>query len=191
MAANVITGAKAKIRIPGKGIVGYATGISIQENTLNGRVESLGYIDSREIVPISRNVTVQCSMIRIFNQYNNTTDNQYTDAASGDGDVNTVDERNMINSSASSADADNTLSRRTTSVLNTPYFDLEVFDSSHATPAAGELVSKSAMYTVKNCKISSQNIVVDRASLMGVQVVLDAEYLIRHNATNNIGVIGS
>jgi hypothetical protein len=182
MSANVITGAKAKIRIPGKGIVGYATGISIQENTLNGRVESLGYIDSREIVPISRNVTVQCSMIRIFNQYNDTEKFQYTDATSGDGNLNTVDERNMINTN----DATQTLSARTRNVLNTAYFDLEVFDSSHAN--AGD-AAKAAMYTVKNCKIASQNIVVDRASLMGVQVVLDAEYLVRHNASGNIGTI--
>jgi hypothetical protein len=182
MAANVITGAKAKIRIPGKGIVGYATGISITENTLNGRVESLGYIDSREIVPISRNVQVQCSMIRIFNQYNDTTNFRYNDAASGDGNTNTIDERNMINSSIVDQ-ATNTLSARTTDVLNQPYFDLEIFDSSNATSADS---AKAAIYTVKNCKIASQNIVVDRASLMGVQVVLDAEYLVRHSAGGNI-----
>lgn len=174
MPANVITGAKAKIRIPGVGIIGYATGISIQENTLNGRVESLGYIDSREIVPISRNVTVQCSMIRIFNAYNDTANFIYTDTASGDD--KTIDDRRLVNTHDQDMPTatDPTLSARTNSVLNTKYFDLEVFDSSQAT-------DKKALYTVKNCKIASQNIVVDRASLMGVQVVLDAEYLIRYS----------
>ncbi len=176
MGANVITGAKAKIRIPNVGIIGYATGISIQENTLNGRVESLGYIDSREIVPISRNVTVQCSMIRIFNAYNDTANFKYSDAASGDGNTNTIDDRRLVNTFDQElpTQADPTLSARTFGVLNTPYFDLEVFDSSQSDV-------KKAMYTVKNCKIASQNIVVDRASLMGVQVVLDAEYLIRYS----------
>ncbi len=175
MGANVITGAKAKIRIPGVGIIGYATGISIQENTLNGRVESLGYIDSREIVPISRNVTVQCSMIRIFNAYNDTQNHKYSDPNSGD-DV-TIDDRKLVNTHDQDAPdgADPTLSARTFRVLNTPYFDLEVFDSSQSDRKL------ATMYTVKNCKIASQNIVVDRASLMGVQVVLDAEYLIRYS----------
>jgi hypothetical protein len=185
MPANVITGAKAKIRIPGKGIIGYATGISISENTLNGRIESLGYIDSREIVPISRSVTAQCSMIRIFNQYDVATADRhvYNDTASGDGNSQTSDERDMLNTSTASLN----LSSRTTNALNVPYFDLDIFDSSNGTTGKE---GTALIYTVKNCRIASQNIVVDRASLMGVQVTLEAEYLIRHDAGANIGRIG-
>ncbi len=175
MSANVITGAKAKIRIPGVGIVGYATGISITENTLNGRVESLGYIDSREIVPISRNVQVQCSTIRIFNKYNIPANKQYNDEASGDGNNNTTDEGFMLNSLNQGGGNAETLASRTTQALTKEYFDLEIIDSSST-----ENEKYIRIYTVKNCRIASQNIVVDRNSLMGVQVVLDAEYLIRH-----------
>jgi hypothetical protein len=184
MPANVITGAKAKIRIPTIGIVGYATGISITENTLNGRVESLGYIDSREIVPISRNVQVQCSTIRIFNKYNDPVNKKYTDEGSGDGSLGTTDEGFMLNSLNSGDNFAQQLKTRTDAVLQKQYFDLEIIDSSST-----EAEKFIRIYTVKNCRIASQNIVVDRNSLMGVQVVLDAEYLIRHEADGTQRII--
>ena len=161
--ANVITGAKAKITINGA-VVGYATGISISENTLNGRVESLGYIDSREIVPISRNVQVMATMIRIFDTYVGSAGNGIQGLAGGD-----TDDNGFLNTSAV---VSRSIEDRTRDVLNKAYFDIQVIDSSSA--------NGDPIYTVKNCKISSQNIVVDRASLMGVQVMMDAEYLVRH-----------
>jgi hypothetical protein len=161
--ANVITGAKAKITINGA-VVGYATGISIAENTLNGRVESLGYIDSREIVPISRNVQVMATMIRIFDAYVGNAGNGIQGVAGGD-----TDDNGFVNSAAV---VERTIEDRTRDVLNKAYFDIQIIDSSSS--------DNKVIYTVKNCKISSQNIVVDRASLMGVQVMMDAEYLVRH-----------
>ena len=161
--ANVITGAKAKITIDGN-VVGYATGISIAENTLNGRVESLGYIDSREIVPISRNVQVMCTMIRIFDAYANSQAPGRLGFNGGETDDNGFVNSSNVNSRS--------IEDRTRDVLNKQYFDIEIVDSSSA--------GLNKIYTAKNCKIASQNIVVDRASLMGVQVMCDAEYLVRH-----------
>ena len=163
--ANVITGAKAKITIDGN-VVGYATGISISENTLNGRVESLGYIDSREIVPISRNVQVMCTMIRIFDAYANSQAPGRLGFNSGETDDNGFVNSSQVNSRS--------IEDRTRDVLNKQYFDIEILDSASA--------GLNKIYTVKNCKIASQNIIVDRASLMGVQVMCDAEYLVRHIA---------
>ncbi len=161
--ANVITGAKAKITINGA-VVGYATGISIAENTLNGRVESLGYIDSREIVPISRNVQVMATMIRIFDAYIGATGNGVPSVFGGD-----TDDNGFVNTATV---VSRSIEDRTRDVLNKAYFDIQIIDSSSS--------DNKVIYTVKNCKISSQNIVVDRASLMGVQVMMDAEYLVRH-----------
>ncbi len=161
--ANVITGAKAKITINGA-VVGYATGISIAENTLNGRVESLGYIDSREIVPISRNVQVMATMIRIFDAYVGNAGNGIQGVAGGD-----TDDNGFVNSATT---VERTIEDRTRDVLNKAYFDIQIIDSSSA--------DNKVIYTVKECRISSQNIVVDRASLMGVQVMMDGMYLVRH-----------
>jgi hypothetical protein len=161
--ANVITGAKAKITINGA-VVGYATGISIAENTLNGRVESLGYIDSREIVPISRNVQVMATMIRIFDAYIGAAGNGVPSVFGGD-----TDDNGFVNTATV---VSRSIEDRTRDVLNKAYFDIQIIDSSSS--------DNKVIYTVKNCKISSQNIVVDRASLMGVQVMMDAEYLVRH-----------
>lgn len=65
--SDLITGAKALISMNGK-VSGYATGIVVQEAIINGRVETLGTIDTREIEPISRIVTGSMSFMRIFNQ---------------------------------------------------------------------------------------------------------------------------
>ena len=164
--ANVITGAKAKITIDGT-VVGYATGISISENTLNGRVESLGYIDSREIVPISRNVQVMCTMIRIFNAYTG------VDQNGGVLSTNDTDDNGFVNTAQVINDP---IENRTRSVLNKRKFNIEIIDSSLGSN------DNNIIYTVVGCRIASQNIVVDRASLMGVQVMMDAEYLVRHQS---------
>ena len=183
MPANVITGAKAKVRINGI-VVGYATGINVTETTLNGRVESLGYIDSREITPISRTVTGTCSLIRIFNGTIGPIGDQqnlrgYSDVSGGE--FTTTDDFGFVNteyhSTVSTTPETKTLKSRTANVLNKTPFVLEIVDS-----ASGETsdVSPNVIYSIHGCRISSQNIAVDRGSLMGVQVTFDAEYLVRY-----------
>lgn len=187
MAANVITGAKAKVRINNV-VVGYATGINIAESTLNGRVESLGYIDSREITPISRTVTGSCSLIRIFNA--SQTDagtglRQYSDSNGGEGVM--TDDSEFVNTefhpNSVTSPVTKSLKDRTTNVLNSEPFVLEIVDSA---TGAGGAIQPNVIYSIHGCRISSQNIVVDRGSLMGVQVTFDAEYIVRYQGQDQI-----
>lgn len=182
MAVNVMTGAKAILKVNGR-VLGYATGLQISEMTLNGRVDSLGFIDSREITPISRMVQASCAMIRIFQ----TTTSNGANAAESDeagavpnAGANANRDR-MVNTTLRSTDvADVSEDIRTDEVFQIPQFDLEVYDS--APGGGGEDVK---MYTVKECRIQSHNIMVDRSTLMGVQVVMEGTYLIRHQLDIN------
>ncbi len=162
MGVNVITGAKAIIKIDDS-VAGYATGISISEVTFNGRVDSLGFIDTREVVPIGRNVSGTVNFIRVFA---NNSENLYEDVADGE-----VDEEAVVNSASSADDDDN---ERTDEVLNRKPFKLVIYDN-HNNEAGAEL----PMYEIHGCRVSSQNIVVDRGSMMGVQCTFDATHLIR------------
>jgi len=168
--ANIITGAKAIVKIDGQ-VCGYATGVSIQESQLNGRVESLGYIDSREITPISRIVTATINFIRIFK----------TNSKNGLQEDVEVDEAAMVTTDGSEPDRLPTDEARTDDALSSSPFNLEIYDSAAPGEADGSIQdSDKKMYTVVGCRPSSQSIVVDRGSLMGVQVSVDALYLIRH-----------
>lgn len=176
MAANVMTGAKAILKVDGR-VLGYATGLQISESTLNGRVESLGFIDSRELTPISRIVTASCAMIRIFqtNADNGGSPAESDEAGAFPSAGANVNRNRMINTEVAALNdsGDIEASVRTDNVFKIPSFDLEVYDSA----SGGDDVR---MYTVKDCRISSQNIMVDRSTLMGVQVVIEGLYLIRH-----------
>ncbi len=67
--ATVLTGARAKISFKNKDgqlvPVGFATGITANENQQLQRVNVLGNIDSEEIVPVNRAVDVRCDFVRI------------------------------------------------------------------------------------------------------------------------------
>ena len=163
MGVNVITGAKAIIKIDND-VAGYATGISVSEITFNGRVDSLGFIDTREVVPIGRNVSGTINFIRVFPSVAGDTRYETIDA-------DETDEIAVVNS-ASNADDDDLA--RTRQVLNRREFVLEIFDN-HNTEGGAEAL----MYKILGCRVSSQNIVVDRGSMMGVQCTFDATHLIR------------
>lgn len=164
MAFNVITGAKALIKIEGS-VAGFATGISITESTFNGRVDSLGFIDTREVVPIGRAVSATVNFLRIF-QYTNMT--QFDGLAEGE-----VDEGAIVNTSKVLNEAE---SKRTTDALTKATFDLEIYDSAPGT------ATQQVIYTMQNCRISSQNFIVDRGSIAGVQVTIDGTHLVRHDS---------
>lgn len=156
--SDLITGAKALISMNGK-VSGYATGIVVQEAIINGRVETLGTIDTREIEPISRIVTGSMSFMRIFNQ--------------------SVDVEFLTNS-------DNNLVTRSNEVLTQPDdFDIIIYNIGEAgqgiDPGTGERLpaGPKAVYKVVGCKPSSQTVAVDRNSFMGLQVTFDAKYLVK------------
>jgi hypothetical protein len=65
--ADVFSGARAKLIINGSEI-GFATGVSASEQIQLQRVDVLGNIDSKEIVPVSRVVSVQADFVRITNE---------------------------------------------------------------------------------------------------------------------------
>jgi hypothetical protein len=62
--ATVLSGARAKLIVNGVE-VGYASNVSATENIALARVDVLGDIDSKEIVPVGRSVSVQAGFIRI------------------------------------------------------------------------------------------------------------------------------
>lgn len=163
MPVNVVSGAKALIKIGGE-VVGYATGISITETTFNGRVDSLGFIDTREITPIGRSVTAVVNMLRVFEVSDN-------DLFTGLG-IGEVDEGAIVNTESAT---NNDGQIRTDNALLRGTFKLQVFDTTPGTAA------DAIMYTVEGCRIASHNIVVDRGSLMGVQCTIEGTHLIRHN----------
>jgi len=65
--ADVFSGARAKLIINGSEI-GFATGVSASEQIQMQRVDVLGNIDSQEIVPVNRVVSVQADFVRITNE---------------------------------------------------------------------------------------------------------------------------
>lgn len=66
MAEPVFSGARAKLIVDGAEI-GFATGVSASEQITHQRVDVLGNIDSQELVPVSRVVSVQADFVRITN----------------------------------------------------------------------------------------------------------------------------
>lgn len=67
LAGRTVTGARCKLLINGVE-VGFATGISITENIAQQPIDVLGEIDSVEIEPTGRSVTMNANMVRIKSQ---------------------------------------------------------------------------------------------------------------------------
>ena len=65
--AEVFSGARAKLIVDGAEI-GFATGVSASGQIQLQGVDVLGNIDSQEIVPVGRVVSVQADFVRITNQ---------------------------------------------------------------------------------------------------------------------------
>jgi|13_taG_2_1085334.scaffolds.fasta_scaffold00557_13 hypothetical protein len=170
--ANVITGAKAMVKMADSAgvmrTVGYATGIQITEVLLNGRIDSLGFIDTRELALIGRQVTATVNFIRIFQT-------NYADTGGDGPGEGTVDEGVSLNTERSVTATARARTDNAFAIDKQQGFDLEIVDTQ---PNDG--ANERVIYTLKGCKPSAHSIVVDRGSLMGVQVSLDALYLIRN-----------
>lgn len=168
MAVNVISGAKALIKVEGS-VVGYCTGISITETTFNGRVDSLGFIDTREITPIGRSVSAVVNMLRVFPPAQGS-------IFEGLG-ANEIDEGRMLNTTSDVGVNYSEQERTDDALLRLP-FTLAIYDT---TPGVGE---DALMYEMHGCRIASHNIVVDRGSLMGIQCSIEGTHLIRYNSAS-------
>ena len=67
MANRAIAGARAELYFKGTTLAGWATGVSATESIQNERINVLGNIDSVEIEPIGRTVTMTADFVRILN----------------------------------------------------------------------------------------------------------------------------
>jgi len=63
---RAIAGARAELYFDGTKLAGWATGVSATENIQNQRIDVLGDIDSKEIEPIGRTVTMTADFVRIL-----------------------------------------------------------------------------------------------------------------------------
>ena len=68
MSREAISGARATLKINGTKEFGWATGVSVNESTALQRVDVLGNIDSVDIVPTGRTVSVQCDSVHIIRE---------------------------------------------------------------------------------------------------------------------------
>lgn len=159
----IITGARAGITINGT-LVGYATGVTITEGTALARLDTLGFIDTRELEPIGRAVSVSCNFVRMKFQ---------TDDATG---TNTLLDTSVIASTNTEAtDSDKV---RTQKVLTSfPSVDITVFDAG----TAGD--ETKPLYTVRGCRPSSMTVAVDRTSMMMANVTFDGLFLVTHQTS--------
>lgn len=158
----IITGARAGITIDGT-LVGYATGVTITEGTALARLDTLGFIDTRELEPIGRAVSVSCNFVRMKFQTKN-----------ADTGTNTLLDTKVITSTNTEAtDSDKV---RTQKVLSSfPSVDITVFDAG----TEGDQNDKP-LYTVKGCRPSSMTVAVDRTSMMMANVTFDGLFLVTH-----------
>jgi len=64
--SRAIAGARAELYFDGSKLAGWATGVSATENIQNQRIDVLGDIDTKEIEPIGRSVTMTADFVRIL-----------------------------------------------------------------------------------------------------------------------------
>jgi hypothetical protein len=156
---RVISGATAIVRKNGK-VVGYCTNITVTENYTLQRVDVLGSIDSYDIEPVGRTVSVQVGFMRVVP----------TGGSAAQG---------LVPSHIPTA----TNQQRTLDVVNffAQGLDLELADS--ADFGAGQ----SVRYMIKGCKPESQSFTVNRQTLMATNVNFQALKLIELTDSEQLG----
>lgn len=165
-----INGANAVVKKDGV-VLGYATGVSVNEVYALQRIDVLGEIDSRDIEPIGRVVNVSISFIRMVNAATGVAENLATPESAGGAAAKGI---------VPLTPASNTNSENTKSITDffQRGFDLEVLD---VAAFDGEDAIKSR-YIVKGCRPSSQSFAVTRGTLMGVNVTCEALRLVEADA---------
>jgi len=166
----IITGARAGIAIKnaqGQYVTaGYATGVTIMESTALARLDTLGYIDTRELEPIGRAVSVSCNFVRM----------KFDESVAGSNTL--LNQDVVVSADNQIAGANSTPESRTRAILDGfPEVDILVFDAG----VDGDLTgANKLMYTVKGCRPSSFTVAVDRTSMMMANVMFDGLFLITH-----------
>ena len=152
-----VNGANALVKVGDK-ILGYATGVTVNEVYGLQRIDVLGEIDSRDIEPIGRTVNVQISFIRMVNNPNGGQDGNRGGGAARRGLVPSVED------GASPSEA----TQAVTDFFEQG-FDLTVLDSGDFNG-----VDAKERYVIQGCRPSSQSFAVTRGTLMGVNVTCEA-----------------
>jgi len=159
--AKTISGASAFVTVGGKR-VGYCTGVSAQQITQLARVDVLGQIDTKEIEPLGRMVSLSIGFIRILSS---------NDAEGLEG--RTAEELALVPAeTTATSDAEST--RKVLAIMEDGW-DLDVYDIHN--DDAGELI-----YKIKGCRTSSQSWAVVRGSLLGINITAEALKMIEIGA---------
>ena len=165
-----INGANAIVKKDGV-VLGYATGVSVNEVYALQRIDVLGEIDSRDIEPIGRVVNVSISFIRMVNAATGVAENLSTPELAGGAAAKGI----VPLTPASNTNLENTKS--ITDFFQSG-FDLEVLDVA----AFGDDATPGSRYVVKGCRPSSQSFAITRGTLMGVNVTCEALRLVESDA---------
>lgn len=167
-----INGANALITIEVNGgneqIVGYATGVTVQEVIALNRIDVLGRIESKDIEAIGRSVSGSIGLMRMVP----IADPQFP----GGGAANA----NLLPKHAQESDplddADATGRTRTVMSYMDKGFNLKIKDAADYTVAgdSAEPGTGADRYVIVGCRPSSHSFSLSRGTLMGVNVTFEA-----------------
>jgi hypothetical protein len=166
-----INGANALVKKDGV-LLGYATGLSINEVYLNQRIDALGEVDSRDIEVIGRVVQGNIGFIRMVNSLTGAGENTNGQELAGGAVAKGLTPATTI------GQTNRELTKSVTDFFQRG-FDLEIVDSADF---EGEANSPRSRYLVVGCRPSSQNFSVTRGSLMGISVAFEALRIIETDA---------
>jgi len=172
-----INGANALVVKDGN-IMGYATGVTVNEVYAVQRIDVLGEIDSRDIEPIGRIVNVSISFIRMVNALS-------TDADQGPGASPFERAGGAVAKGLIPTTNESASNRQLTKSVTDFYqsgFDLVIRDSADFADAEGTKVPAKDRYKVVGCRPTSQSFAITRGTLMGINVSLEALRLVEMDA---------
>ena len=160
--AKAISGASAYVKV-GEKRIGYANGVSASQATALARVDVLGQIDTKDIEPLGRFVTLNISFIRVLE-----TDETSEGLRGGAESLGFIPKEGT----------ETTEEQRTQGLLSFMEngWDLEVIDT-HGGAGSKDVV----IYRIEGCRTAMQNWAVVRGSLLGVNISAEAIRMIEVN----------
>lgn len=167
--ANIrsMNGANAIVKV-GDEVLGYATGVTVNEVFGLQRIDVLGEIDSRDIEPLGRVVSVQISFIRMIP---NPSEGGGESGNKGGGAVS----RKLLPSTVSGSR--NVQNTQIVTEFFEKGFDLVIQDSAEFEDAG----DPKPRYTIEGCRPSAQSFAISRGTLMGVNVACEALRIIEED----------
>lgn len=174
-----INGANALVVKDGQ-IMGYATGVTVNEVYAVQRIDVLGEIDSRDIEPIGRIVNVSISFIRMVNALSSEADQGGAPGTRADERAGGAVAKGLIPTTSESA-SNRQLTQSVTDFYQSG-FDLIIRDSADFADIGGNAVRAQDRYKVVGCRPTSQSFAITRGTLMGINVSLEALRLVEMDA---------